>query len=125
MLLSRVERLERESVVVVVRGRRREQQQQQQQQFVIFGKSVRRRKGGGEEKHHSRALARDEREWKREGVQESERMRRVRGVFEEDKKCSRGEIERVQLRRGRRVRGKSFGVDFIVEAFESVELEKQ
>ena len=124
MLLSRVERLERESVVVVVRGRRREQQQQQQQ-FVIFGKSVRGRKGGGEEKHNSRALARDEREWKREGVQESERMRQVRGVFEEDEKCSRGEIERVQLRRGRRVRGKSFGVAFIVEAFESVELKKQ
>jgi hypothetical protein len=122
VLLSRVERLERESVVVVVRGRRREQQQQQ---FVIFGKSVRGRKGGGEEKHHSRALARDEREWKREGVQESERMRQVRGVFEEDEKCSRGEIERVQLRRGRRVRGKSFGVVFIVEAFESVELKKQ
>jgi hypothetical protein len=124
VLLSRVERLERESVVVVVRGRRR-REQQQQQQFVIFGKSVRGRKGGGEEKHHSRALARDEREWKREGVQESERMRQVRGVFEEDEKCSRGEIERVQLRRGRRVRGKSFGVVFIVEAFESVELKKQ
>ena len=52
-------------------------------------------------------------------------MRQVRGMFEEDEKCSLREIERVQLRRGRRVRGKSFGVAFIVEAFESVELEKQ